>query len=33
MAHVLNEPVLNKNKDLVVDGHALIQPRVGVRVK
>ena len=30
MAHILNKPVLNKNKDAVIDGHALIQPRVGV---
>lgn len=33
MAHVLNEPILSKNKDLVVEGHALIQPRVGIRIK
>lgn len=33
MAHILNQPLLNKNKDLVVEGHALIQPRVGVRIK
>ena len=30
MAHILNKPVLNKEKNVVVDGHALIQPRVGV---
>ena len=30
MAHILNKPVLNKNNDAVIDGHALIQPRVGV---
>lgn len=29
-AHVLNIPVLNKNEDLVIDGHALIQPRIGI---
>jgi len=31
MSHVLNLPVLNKNKDLVIDGHAIMQPRVGIR--
>lgn len=31
MAHVLNLPVLNHTKDLVIDGHAIMQPRVGVR--
>ncbi len=30
MAHVLNRPVLNENKDLVISGHGLIAPRVGV---
>ena len=30
MAHILNKPVLNKNQNVVIDGHALIQPRVGV---
>jgi len=30
MAHILNKPVLNNKKDLVIDGHALIQPRVGI---
>ena len=30
MAHPLNKPILNKEKNKVVDGHALIQPRVGV---
>ncbi len=30
MAHILNKPVLDKNKNIVVDGHALIQPRVGI---
>ncbi len=29
-SHILNKPVLNKSKDLVVSGHAIIQPRVGV---
>ena len=30
MAHILNMPTLNEKEDLVVEGHALIQPRVGV---
>ena len=30
MAHILNKPILNDNKDLVISGHALMQPRVGI---
>lgn len=30
MAHILNKPLLNDTKDLVVSGHALMQPRVGI---
>ena len=30
MAHILNTPVLNEKKDLVIDGHGIIQPRVGI---
>ena len=30
MAHILNRPYINKNKNIVTDGHALIQPRVGI---
>lgn len=30
MAHILNKPILNSKKDIVIDGHALIQPRVGI---
>ena len=30
MAHILNRPVLNESKDLVVDGYGIIAPRVGV---
>ena len=30
MAHILNKPVLNNKKDLVIDGHALMQPRIGI---
>ena len=30
MAHILNKPKLGKNKDVVTEGHALMQPRVGI---
>ena len=30
MAHILNKPIVDKQKNIVIDGHALIQPRVGV---
>ena len=30
MAHILNRPKLNSSNDLVIDGYAIIQPRVGV---
>ncbi|MBR2787496.1 MAG: hypothetical protein IKD76_08545 [Clostridia bacterium] len=30
MAHILNKPVVDPNKNVVIDGHALMQPRVGV---
>ena len=30
MAHILNKPEVNEKGDLVVSGHALMQPRVGV---
>lgn len=30
MAHILNRPVLNPKKDLVIEGHGIIQPRVGI---
>ena len=32
MAHILNKPILNKKNDLVVSGHALMQPRVGINL-
>ena len=31
MSHILNRPELDENKNVVIDGHALMQPRVGVR--
>ncbi|MBO5349086.1 MAG: hypothetical protein J6A89_04640 [Clostridia bacterium] len=30
MAHILNRPVLNENKTLVIDGYGIMQPRVGI---
>jgi len=30
MAHILNEPIVDENKNIVIDGHALIQPRIGI---
>ena len=32
MAHILNTPVVNKNQDIVVQGYALMQPRVGIDI-
>ena len=32
MSHVLNTPVLSQKRDVVIDGHALIQPRVGINL-
>lgn len=29
-AHILNQPELNKQKDVVIDGHAIIQPHIGI---
>ena len=33
MAHVLNRPVLNKSEDLVIEGHSIMQPRVGINLE
>lgn len=33
MAHVLNQPVLDENKNIVIEGHGLIQPRIGVSLE
>ena len=30
MAHVLNKPVIDKTRNIVTQGHALIQPRIGI---
>ncbi len=33
MAHILNRPTLNSTSDLVISGHALMQPTVGIGLK
>ena len=30
MAHILNKPVIDRRKNIVIEGHGIIQPRVGV---
>ena len=32
MSHILNKPKLNSSEDAVIDGYALIQPRVGINL-
>lgn len=32
MEHILNKPELNEKKDCVIEGHALMQPRVGINL-
>lgn len=32
MAHVLNKPVIDEEKNVVTDGYAIMQPRVGVNL-
>ena len=32
MAHPLNRPVIDKEKNIVIDGYAIIQPRVGINL-
>lgn len=32
MAHILNKPEIDENKNIVVKGHALLQPRVGINL-
>jgi len=33
MGHILNKPVLDRNKMCIIDGYALVQPRVGVELE
>ena len=30
MAHILNKPIIDKNKNIVIDGYGIMQPRVGI---
>ncbi len=32
MAHVLNEPILDENKNIVIDGYGIMQPRIGTNL-
>ena len=32
MAHILNKPIIDQEKNIVVDGYGIIQPRVGVNL-
>ena len=32
MSHILNKPIIDKQKNVVVDGYAIMQPRVGVNL-
>ncbi len=33
MAHILNKPMLNEKRDCVIEGHALMQPRIGITLE
>ena len=32
MAHILNTPIINERKNIVVDGYGIMQPRVGINL-
>ena len=32
MAHILNKPVIDEEKNIVIDGYAIMQPRVGINL-
>ena len=32
MAHILNIPVIDENKNIVIDGYGIMQPRVGINL-
>ena len=32
MAHILNEPVIDSRKNVVIDGYGIMQPRVGINL-
>ena len=33
MAHILNEPILDENKNIVIDGYGIMQPRIGTNLE
>ena len=33
MAHILNKPIIDENKNTVVEGYGIIQPRVGIKLE
>ena len=33
MAHILNKPVIDEEKNIVVEGHGMIQPRIGINLE
>ena len=32
MAHILNKPVIDEEKNIVIEGHGMIQPRIGINL-
>ena len=32
MAHILNKPIIDEEKNIVVEGHGIIQPRIGINL-
>ena len=32
MAHILNQPVINESKNIVVEGYGMLQPRIGIDI-
>ena len=32
MAHILNKPVMDEEKNIVIEGHGIIQPRIGINL-
>ncbi len=32
MAHILNEPIIDEQKNIVIDGYGIMQPRVGINL-
>lgn len=33
MEHILNKPVIDKEKNIVIDGYGIIQPRIGIKLE